>query len=344
MNANYFEELEQAAADFRRAQGWSGEHRVDESELTKILEGQWNYVIDRDTITHDPDLENFRSVFVPGPGPTVHLNDRLLPIQRAFILAREVGYRMLGLKERAETSSWIKVESFAQVLNNFKASYFAGALLMDRATLGRDLEVLFARQTWDAELFQELMVRYRATPEMFLYRLTELVPQLFGLEKFFFIRFHRRADSTAVGLTKMFNLSGVPVPYGVGLKEHYCRRWPGVELLFADSHGPPVVAQRSRFLTQDVEFFVVALGRPLALDSRARSTVSIGFLLDDRCKRTLKFWQDPAVERVDVDLTCERCPLSEDDCTDRAADPTIVRQRSHQRRREVALAKLFARS
>ena len=344
MNANYFEELEQAASDFRRAQGWSRDHPVEEGGLARILEGQWGYVIDRETITEHPDLRSFRSVFVAGPQRTVHLNRRLLPSQRAFILAREVGYRMLGLAERAETSSWIKIESFAQVLNNFKASYFAGALLMDRQALGADLKTLFARRTWDAESFQELMIQYRATPEMFLYRLTELVPQIFGLEKIFFVRFHKRVDAHGVGLTKMFNLSGVPVPHGLGLKEHYCRRWPGVRLLTEDSAGSAAVVQRSRFLSHDVEFLVIAMKRPLALDPQAHSSVSIGFLLDERTKRVLRFWKDPAIEQVDVDLTCERCPLTRDECAERVAPPEVIRLQSRQRDREAALAELLSGS
>ena len=147
-----------------------------------------------------------------------------------------------------------------------------------------------------------------------------------------------------MALTKVFNLSGVPVPYGLGLKEHYCRRWPGVELVYSKSSSPPMDVQRSRFLDQDVQFFVLALGRPLALDPSARSSVSIGFLLDDRCKRTLRFWNDPAVKQVDVNLTCERCRLLEEECTDRVAPPVIVRQQIGQRAKEKALAKLSSSS
>ena len=344
MNANYFEELEQAASDFRQTQGWSAQRRVEAADLVRFLESQWGFEIDRESLSETPDLQEFRSVFVAGPPPVLHLNSRLLPVQQAFILAREVGYRVLGLEERVKTSSWIKIESFAQVLNNFKASYFAGALLMDRATLRPELRSLFSRPTWDSKAFDEVISRYRATPEMFLYRLTELVPQFFGLEKLFFMRFHKRADSRGVAMTKIFNLSGVPVPYGLGLKEHYCRRWPGVELVLSDSPSPPMEVQRLRFLDQDVEFLVLALGRPLALDPSARSSVSIGFLLDDRCKRTLRFWNDPAITRVDVNLTCERCSLLEAECTDRAAPPDIVRQQVRQRAKEEALAKLSSGS
>ena len=103
------------------------------------------------------------------------------------------------------------------------------------------------------------------------------------------------------------------------------------------AHGPIT-------LDQDIQFFVLALGRPLALDPSARSSVSIGFLLDDRCKRTLRFWNDPVVRQVDVNLTCERCRLLEEECTDRVAPPVIVRQQIRQRAQEEALARLSSRS
>ncbi len=340
MHANYFEELEREAEEFRRAQGWSPGDPVEETALARILEGQWRYVIDLQTIAAHPELSGFRSVFVADPGPTVHVNCRLLPIQRAFILAREMGYRVLGLEERAMTSSWVKVESFAQVLNNFKASYFAGALLMDRSTLCPELASVFSRRRWDGEAFAEIRLRYRATPEMFLYRLTELLPQCFGLEKLFFVRFRRQSGSDRVGLNKMFNLSGVPVPYGLGLKEHYCRRWPGVRWLFAGPHDATVAVQRNRFPSQGVEFLVLALGRPLALDPEAHSTVTIGLLLDEKCKRTLRFWNDETIGCQDVGLTCERCPLTAEECGDRVAPPEIIRQGDRLRKREAALADL----
>jgi hypothetical protein len=196
-------------------------------------------------LADDEELGSLRSVFVAGPPPVLHVNERLLPVQRAFILARELGFRSLGIVERPATSSWIKVESFADVLNNFRASYFAGALLMDRTTLGPEVETLFSQETWDGGMFEAIRSRYQATPEMFLYRLTELLPQLFSLEKLFFVRFHRSDPAGAVGLTKVFNLSGVPVPYGVSLKEHYCRRWPGVGLLTSSDETLPLRAMRS---------------------------------------------------------------------------------------------------
>lgn len=340
MHANYFEDLERAAARFRRNQGWMPGELVDESALRLVLERDWGYRIDQATIGDHPDLAGFRSVYVEGAGPVLHVNHRLLAVQRAFVLAREIGYRFLGLSERPTTSSWIRVGSFAQVLSYFKASYFAGAVLMDRPSFAEELESLFSQSRWDPHRFRASMSRFEATPEMFLYRMTELVPQLFGLQRLFFVRFHRRAGSEEVDLAKVFNLSGVAVPHGIGFKEHYCRRWPGVQLV--RSAESEVAVQRSVFFEQGVEFFVIACSRPLALDRQVRSSVSIGFVLDSRFKRRVRFWDDPEVSRLEVHLTCERCRLTEAECQERVAPAVLHRQRLESQRKELALEALAA--
>jgi transcriptional regulator with XRE-family HTH domain len=369
MNANYFGDLEEEAQGFRAEGGWSPEDRLNKEQLQEVLEGSWGYRIDEVTITNHPQLGSFRSVFVDGSRPVLYLNGKLLEVQKAFILGREIGYRRLGLDERAVTSSWIRVESFPQVLNNFKASYFAGALLMDRRVLGAELNQFFEQETWDPQALLGCMERFQATPEMFLYRLTELVPSLFGLDKIFFLRFQKRIGTDKVALTKVFNLSGVPVPYGIGLSEHYCRRWAGIQLLTEDSakngdktliserasgkNSQPemsnlsplssrVAVQRSHFVAQDVDFLMISLVRPLVLDPETGSSVTIGFLIDRAFKRKVRFWQDSAIAQVNVDLTCERCRMLPDECEDRVAEPTFYRDQQRQTEKEKALAELVS--
>src|SRR5437588_174328 len=135
-------------------------------------------------VTQDPNKAGalLRTVLEIGRIYDVHVEH--------FVLAREVGYRHLGLAERAVTSTWIKVESFEQVLNNFKASYFAGALLIDAESLRESLQTLFGKPRWDGAALLACMRRYDATPETFFHRLTQLVPQFFGLREIFFLRFN----------------------------------------------------------------------------------------------------------------------------------------------------------
>ena len=72
-------------------------------------------------------------------------------------------------------------------------------------------------------------------------------------------------------------MSRVRVPHGIGLNEHYCRRWLSIgllkELAVQQEKGPVketlIAAQRSHFIGGGDEFFTVTLARPLALTERA---------------------------------------------------------------------------
>lgn len=353
LNHNHFPELEAEAARCRAEHGWPVGEPLTPEAIAAVLEKEHGYRLDFDSLQRHPELGGLRSVYLgrPSPGaPRLLVNGNLMPSQRAFVLGRELGYRYLGLTGgRAMTSSWIKVESFDQVLNNFYASYFAGALLIERDRLLADMVDFFRRERWDGDALVACIGRYAATPEMFFHRLTELLPRLLGLEELFFLRFAHDAGSDSYRMTKFLNSSHVAVPYSIGLDETYCRRWPALRLMRQlDEHrrslqaGPVVTAQRSRFIDDGAEFLVLTMARPLALATDATSSVSIGFLLDDRCKGTVRFWDDPAIPRVDVNLTCERCPLSLAECHERAAPPTVWRRAAAQAAKERALADLRA--
>ena len=84
------------------------------------------------------------------------------------------------------------------------------------------------------------------------------------------------------------------------------------------------------------------MARPLVLTDRASSSVSLGFLVDDALRERVRFWGDPAVPRVEVNLTCERCRLTPAECRDRAAPPLLHEKRVQQNRKEDALRRLLA--
>jgi len=66
-------------------------------------------------------------------------------------------------------------------------------------------------------------------------------------------------------------------------------------------------------------------------------------LLDDNFKQSVRFWQDPAVPRVEVNLTCERCPLTPAECRERAAPPLLYRQGKRLRQKEEAVRRVVDR-
>jgi hypothetical protein len=343
LHINYFDDLEIEAEAFRRTRGWQPEHRPTVEDLASVLRREWGYTIDEDKLREEADLAGFRSVYCPAEVPILYLNPRLMASQVAFVLAREIGFCYLGLEERAGSSPWLAVESFDQVFNNFKASYFAGALLMDRRLLRKDLDQLFRAERWNAASVERLMSSYGATPETFLHRLTQIAPRYFGFEEFFFLRFSTGAPSGGFRLTKWLNTSQVAVPRGFGLSEHYCRRWPAFRLLgeasaLAAPEDRVMSADRLLFTDDDVEFLQLSIARPLALNDGALSAVSVGFRAEKNLQRKVRFWDDPAVSRIEVNLTCERCRISE--CADRVAPDSILGRLQELLRKKSALERL----
>lgn len=346
MSGNSFPELEAAASELRTSLALDG-RPVTRKALDQALRERFGYEIDYETLATHPELGGFRSIFAEGRRPKLYVNSRLLEPQQAFLLAREIGHRVLGLRERAVTSTWIVVESFAQLLNNFRASYFAGAVLIDREWLVKRLRELFERPRWEAPRFLKLLREARSTPEMFFHRLTEVVPAEFGFQETYYLRFSITGEDRRLRLTKVLNMTRIPLLQGLGLDEHFCRRWSAIRILqrlAAEPHAaddPIVSARRSRFFEHDQEFFVLSMARPFALDSTSFSSSTVGFRLDDRFRDTVRFWDDPALASEDIHITCERCPLLPEQCLERAAPPVHVQRREAQEKRAEAVARFL---
>ncbi|MDA8016829.1 MAG: XRE family transcriptional regulator [Thermoanaerobaculia bacterium] len=354
LNDNYFEDIEDAAAELLRERGWSDRHWIGEEELRELLESEHGIEVDDQTLLQEPDLSSLRSVWIDGPRPRLLINGRLIPSQRAFALGRELGYLRLGLSERSRTSTYINVESFDQVIHDFKAAYFSGALLIQRDLLSLEMEAFFRRDRWAPREFLGLLRRFRTTPETFFYRLSQLLPSRFGLDTMFFVRFANRTGSNHFDLTKILNMSRLPIPLGIEPNERYCRRWSGLQMLKglamqqaggATRNEPGVGIQRSTFgatpSSDEGEFLTFTLTRPLVLSDDESTSVNLSFLVSDQLMRKVRFWDDPAIPTSEVGITCERCGIHE--CLERAAAPVYFGARQRQKRQEAALADLLRR-
>jgi transcriptional regulator with XRE-family HTH domain len=346
LEGNFFPQIEAAAQGFLEEYGWQGQRTLEEAALRKLLEEEHGYRVDLTTLAEHPDLSDLRSVFVDDDPPRLLLNGGLSPSQRAFALGRELGYRRLGYgpSQRSPTSGYLRVGSFEEVIHDFEAAYFSGAILLQRQLLVPDLEAFFARERWSGDAFTAFLERYATTPETFFYRLTQLLPRDFGFETLFFLRFHDQP----VELTKILNMTALPIPLGAEPGEHYCRRWPGLRRLRQlargqDGEGIHGAAERSHFVTEGEaeEYLVLTLARPLSLTAGRNTSVSVGFRLDEKVRNQVRFWDDPAIPRPEVHFTCERCPLR--DCRERAAPASILESEEGRARRQRALEELLER-
>jgi predicted transcriptional regulator len=332
LHENYFPEIEHAVDSFAHEAKIKSVPTPSFAELRVLIEKRFDYRLDEKQLSSHPKLQQFRSVLVKKRGnpPTLLINPALSERQKKFILAREIGYQVLGLEDRAMTSAPERVDSFEQVLNDFKASYFAGALLINRERLLVDIKEFFALERWQPRRLREFLAKYEVTPEIFMYRLTEVLPQYLGI-KLHFLRFNHEAGEYR--LVKHLNMSQVLIPGGTGLDEHYCRRWLAIRILHdLDRESPgrkkpaePIIgAQLSRFVDTNERYLCVAMARRLALNPASTSSVSLGFRCDGEFERIVRFAQDPSITRLDIDGTCERCRLTGQECQDRAAPPHLL--------------------
>ncbi|HTG17928.1 MAG TPA: helix-turn-helix domain-containing protein [Blastocatellia bacterium] len=332
LNENYFPEIERAVDEFTRDAKIKADPTPSYADLRATIEARFGYRLDDKRLSERPRLQHFRSVLVTKKKspPTLLMNSALNELQKKFVLAREIGYHALALKERAMTSAPERVDSFEQVLNDFKASYFAGALLINRQRLLADVKKFFALDRWHPERFRGFLGKYEVTPEIFMYRLTEVLPQYFGI-KLHFLRFNH--EGSEYRLVKHLNMSHVLIPGGTGVDEHYCRRWLAIRILDqlrarrangAASDEPIVDAQLSRFIDTDARYLCIAMARHLTLNPSATSSVSLGFRCDDDFERTVKFASDPRITGLEIDGTCERCRLEPKECRERAAPPLLL--------------------
>ncbi|UCG25909.1 MAG: ImmA/IrrE family metallo-endopeptidase [Chloroflexota bacterium] len=349
IHENYFPELEEAAADFAREVSLESRTPVTLDVVRDLIEDRFDYELEDQTLAGDPTLRGYRSIFVRKQRPRLFVNNLLRPRQLKFLLAREIGYQYLDLKERSYTSSPDRVDSFQQALNDFRASYFSGALLIPLESIRADIHKLFSQEVWRPQLLLDMLDRYRITPEMLLYRFSELAGQFFGLG-LHFLRLHKAEGRYQV--VKRLNMSRLPIPSGLALHEHQCRRWLSARLLQAlderrgteeVSERPLIGVQMSEFLESQDRYLSLGFARPLVLSPQITSSVVVGFRVESDLAQVIRFARDPAVPLAIINETCERCPLSTEQCEVRAAEPFILREQQLKQDRQEAVEQLMAR-
>ena len=117
-------------------------------------------------------------------------------------------------------------------MDNFRASYLAGALMINRNQVKEELKEIFQSKTWNGDAILELLKHHEVTPETFLHR-----PQPKSFRDFsksqncIIFVLNILLEKNEIILTKELNMPRILVPSGVRLKEHHCRRWLPVSLL-----------------------------------------------------------------------------------------------------------------
>ncbi len=346
MHYNYFKEIEGAAQRFVQEFDIPKQGAVPGALLARILKEQYGYEIIENGLKSYTDLENLKAIYIPKKKKLL-LNKALNHTERAFKLSKEIAFNYLELKDRAYTSSLLRVTSFDKVLNHFKAIYFSAAILVKREAMVADIKAFFAREDWNGDAFVGLMKKYEISPEVFYGRLTNLIPRFFGLKKLFFFRIKHQLTTNNFQVDKELHLNHHHHPHGNQLYEHYCRRWMSVSLLKDlqqmqrdGKYVETIVgAQRSRYYGTEDEYLCFTLARSAFPSPDTNVSVTIGLLLDDELKKTIRFWNDDAIAGREVNNTCERCIIS--DCSERAVPASIIEKKEKRKRIQESVRKIM---
>jgi hypothetical protein len=333
---NYFEEIEQAAAAFVQSQQLPKNGGVSLQMLREMLEKRHQCTVVPNGLDAYEPLHWLRSVYNPQTR-RILLNGQLNEGQKTYQLAKELGFHELGLKERPWASNFLRVNSFEEVLNNYKAAYFAVAILVNRESFVQDVGQFFAQKTWNPSSLGGFMEKYQASPEVLFQRFNVLTKD-FGLDKVFFQRVVHDLDRDAFEMDKELHLNRRHQPHATGLAEHYCRRWLSTSLLRdlqiqqqMPEHAKKLLVgiQRAVFVDSGEEYLCIAIAKPGHPTPGRNVSVTLGVLLDEHAKERIQFWNDPAIPLRTVNVTCQRCAIQ--DCAERAAPPNIVQRREERR-------------
>ncbi|MEL7422375.1 MAG: helix-turn-helix domain-containing protein [Bacteroidota bacterium] len=335
LHDNYFPDLEKAARMYRQEHQPETEGVWDTATFEHLLKTVHGVSIDRIYLAGSTELQHLRSVYVPEE-QTLYLGPDLNPAQERFLLAKEIGFQALGEKKRPYVTRMLEIESFEQLLGNFRASYFSVALLLPESVMVNYIRQMSEWSTWQGDELLTWMEHSIVTSEMLVQRMANILPHHFGVKNLFFMRFFTGPDLKKVLVTKEMHLSQLHDPHANQLDEHYCRRWISIRLIghlktkqgIEADQGPITGAQISRYWDTPNAYFCMAIAKPTRENPENSSSVTIGLLLNDQLRDTFPFLADPSILTKDVHTTCERCAIVE--CEARAAPPVFLKR---QRRR-----------
>jgi transcriptional regulator with XRE-family HTH domain/predicted transcriptional regulator len=340
---NYFDDLERKSELFAQTFNLAETGKHAHETLANILAEHYGYTIEYN-LDPNGELHEVRSIFIEGEKPKLLLAENISESQKAFILAKELGYCFLEIKLRPKTFSWIKFETFDEVFNNFRASYFAGALLIPQKSLALSLKDLFNETAFNPNKFLDLIFSYTDSIETFFQRLTNILPAEFDLKNLFFLRIKTKPGSNYFEINKEFHLNKQHKPHGNKSEKHYCRRWLSIDLLshpekFARKHGTVAHAQISQYSDPTAHYLILSAASADPFVSQFARSVCVGIEITSNLKRKIKFLDDINILRKSVGVTCETCPILH--CTDRVAEPVVLNKIERQKAIEAKVTEIL---
>jgi Zn-dependent peptidase ImmA (M78 family) len=312
-------------------------------ELSAVLIEEYGYTIKEITFSEQEELGDLRSIFVP-KSKTLLLSVEIDEPQKAFILAKEIAYNYLEITERLYTFSWIKFDNFDQVLNNFYASYFAGALLLPRKLLIDELNLFLTKTDPKPQEMIDLMGKFNVSPESFYQRLTNILPKDFQLKNLFFLRLSHQIGADTYQMEKELHITNQQEPHANEMNEHYCRRWVSVKTIveaLKQNKTHCFDAQISRYENSNNEFLVFSSATLDPFKKDCLRSISVGILITPGMKKKFKFIDNPSLKKQLVGVTCETCAVK--NCQERASAPSQLDKKNRNEKTDLIVQEYMAK-
>jgi transcriptional regulator with XRE-family HTH domain len=350
IHQNYFPEIEDKSREMRLSLvGSNLDKTISEKLLEQTLVNDYDYEVDRSLLTSNKETENIRSIFKDGKTKKLLINNKLDSTQKKFVLARELGYRMMNLPAKnIAGSSFVKV-SFEETLNEFLASYFAGSLLIPALDLKKELDHFFRNEKIDMSFLWGLTRKFDTSVEVLFHRIMQVLPHHFGLENVFFLRMKLDTEKPVDDffITKELHLSQLHMPHSNNLFEHYCRRWVSIKNLqrlkkrMGEHEECDLVfdAQVSHMIEVDSPYLCLSVSRVSRRKGSVLNGVTMGIAIDQKFRDYCGFLSDSGLKTFRVGQTCERC--SELDCSERVVKPFIYEKKQRLKQKKEAIKNLL---
>ncbi|MFY8003349.1 MAG: helix-turn-helix domain-containing protein, partial [Chitinophagaceae bacterium] len=299
LHDNYFEEIELAVSAFKEKIACPDDLVLSTTDLENWLKSLFGILVDKKTLANKETLKGLRSFFASNK-KVLYLGKGFSTSQEKFLMGRELGFQYLQLTPRPFETIVQQPESFDVLLNNFKASYFASALLMPEDKITEWVQKLFSSVKWQEEEWMQAIQSIDVSAEMFLQRLTNILPGHFGIDQLFFLRMNGNIESNRFDITKELHLSKLHNPYANVIQEHYCRRWIAISCIkdaYEKNKGKKqtktiVASQISQYWQTHNKYLCITFAKPTAKDANNVTSVTVGILIDAKLQQKILFVND----------------------------------------------------
>jgi transcriptional regulator with XRE-family HTH domain len=224
MNGNYFLAIEEHAKNFR------DKYKLDilispnelKKSLLKVLESELKVKVIEEELFHNGRKLTKIFYYILDQGRELHISNEIGIEEQIFILAREIGYRVQKLEIRPKSSLIAGLDSFAQLYNHFSASYFASSLLIPEHLIIEDCKNWFNQENWKIEELLTIIHKYNAPTESLFHRITQILPQHFGINHLFFLRYEYDIKQEKYEIARELHLSSLHGPHRIKGHEQSC--------------------------------------------------------------------------------------------------------------------------